>query len=263
MKIVRLDSTDSTNSWIARNESSLSSPTLVYCNDQTAGRGQKGNSWESEPGKNITASLYFIPKDFLAVRQFEISEALALAIVGFLKEKGVDPMIKWPNDIYVGDQKICGILIEHVVTGKNITRTIAGFGININQTKFLSDAPNPVSLRQLTGRDFNIDECVNSLIIHLNKFLDALNISTHLHQNFLDSLWRKDGNFHSFFDRRNNEQILARIHDVETDGSLLLSTSSGEKRKFFFKEVEFILPLNSRNKISNLKYPVDNEYING
>lgn len=241
MNIVRLESTVSTNTWVAQNEETLPTPSFVYCHEQTAGRGQRGNSWESEPGKNITASLFFHPLDFEAKDQFIISEAIALAITEFLQQFGIQPKVKWPNDIYVDDKKICGILVEHSVTGRNITRTIAGFGININQTIFLSNAPNPVSLKILTGLEYDLTKLRMSLIELLEKYLKILDKSEFIHTRFHKLLWRLDGNYYNFYDRKKGENINAKIDSVAINGILSLQTKEGENRQYAFKEVEFII----------------------
>lgn len=241
MNIVRLETTDSTNNWVSLHEEELESPSLVYCIDQTSGRGQRGNSWESEPGKNITASLIFHPENFPATRQFEISEAVALGLTEFLRTAGIDARIKWPNDIYVGDKKICGILVEHVVTGKNISRTIAGFGINLNQTEFHSDAPNPVSLKQLTGKTYDLKTAIDAVVYHLERYLYFLVSYQPIHGRFMQLLWRNDRKFYKFHDKKRDEVILARILEVGTDGVLSLMTRDLEQRDYYFKEVEFLL----------------------
>ena len=243
MEILKIPQADSTNSWLAAHEKDLADTTLVYCHTQTAGRGQRGNSWESEPGKNITASLLLHPRQFHASLQFSLSEAVALAITHFLDKLGVDAKVKWPNDIYVDDGKICGILVEHVVTGTNISRTIAGFGININQEVFLSDAPNPVSVTQFTGKKYEPDTLMPMLADSLRKYLDKVEAGDldSLHGEFLEKLWRKDGVPHKFFDRVAREHIEAVIDTVDRDGMLRLTTLQGDRRKYAFKEIEFIL----------------------
>lgn len=240
MKIIKIDRAPSTNTWVGTYEDILPETALVYCFSQTAGRGQRGNTWESEPGKNITASLLFHPYNFPASAQFKISEAVALALVDYLKEKGVSAKVKWPNDIYVDDKKICGILVEHVVTGKNITRTIAGFGLNLNQKKFLSKAPNPVSLTQITGKEYDIKQEVSEITELLKKRISDIKNDS-LHDEFLSNLWRYDNEYHKFHDKLKNERLLAKIHNVAPDGILTLITDSGEKRDYAFKEIEFIL----------------------
>lgn len=242
MEIIRVEETDSTNNWILRHEENLSGVTLVYCVNQTSGRGQRGNTWESEPGKNITASIIFHPDNFPACQQFVISEAVALSIVDFLASMDVRAKVKWPNDIYVEDKKICGILVEHKILGSEISRTIAGFGININQTRFISEAPNPISVKMLTGENHEIDRAVNSLSLVLEKYLNALSEDkAAIHDEFISKLWRNDGSFYPFFDRKNNERINARIKEVAKDGILTLTDDSGNDREFMFKEVEFLL----------------------
>ena len=122
--------------------------TVVSTYNQTAGRGQRGNSWESEPHKNLTFSVLLKPQHIIAREQFYISEIVSVAIVNTLRKYIIDQpiAIKWPNDIYVNDDKICGILIENTLSGYSISQSIAGIGININQQTFLSNAPNPISL---------------------------------------------------------------------------------------------------------------------
>ena len=240
MKIIQIQETDSTNNWVAQHEEELESPSLVYTLIQTSGRGQRGNTWESEPGKNITASLLFYPENYPASSQFTILEAIALAITDYLREEFVEAKVKWPNDIYVGDMKISGTLVEHVILGKNITRTIAGFGINLNQKEFYSDAPNPVSLCHITGEEYDLHDAVGKLALHLEKYLHKLNEKEWLHKNFIELLWRSDELYHKFYDRKNQEFINARIHSLAPDGILTLVTDGGELRDYAFKEVEYI-----------------------
>ena len=241
MEILKLSTVDSTNTWVAQHEGDLSNQAIVYCEEQTAGRGQRGNSWESEAGENITASMIFHPGEFEASRQFSISESVSLAIVEFLREYGVEAKIKWPNDIYVGDKKISGILVEHHVLGRYVARSIAGMGINMNQEVFRSDAPNPVSLWQLTAKKNDIDEAVKKLARHLEKCLANIDEPGKTHAKFINLLWRKDGHYHNFYDRKESEQIEARIEGVEMNGLLTLQLKGGERRQYAFKEVEFIL----------------------
>ena len=241
MDIIRLESASSTNTWVSLNEKDLPTKAFVYSVSQTAGRGQRGNSWESEPGKNITASVLFHPLDFPAINQFFLSEAFSMAIIDFLSGYGVKAKVKWPNDIYVGDKKICGILVEHVVTGKNISRTIAGFGININQTVFLSDAPNPVSLSLITGEKYDLEELIQDLATIIENYLSELGKVSLIHQKFMKMMWRNDHNFYKFVDRKQNEGLEARIHDVAPTGILTIETRNGELREYAFKEVEFVI----------------------
>lgn len=254
MKVIEILVAPSTNSWLAERRDSFDRSVLVYALEQTSGRGQRGNTWESEPAKNLTASALVFPVGLEAARQFSISEAVALAVVDCLAYHGVTAKVKWPNDIYVEDSKICGILIENAVLGRMIGSSIAGIGININQTEFLSDAPNPVSLRQLTGRDYSIDEEAERLARALTHRLamvwgESADPSA-LHEEYMKSLWRGEpDSCYPFFDKRENEMIEAGIVDVAPDGILTLGLRGGEIRRYAFKEVEFVLYNKSKHQV--------------
>lgn len=241
MEIICLPEVDSTNNWIAAHENEIPSPCLVRAHTQSRGRGQRGNSWESEPGKNFTGSILFHPKDFEAVSQFILSEAFALAVIDTLHDYGIDAKVKWPNDIYVGNRKICGILTEHVILGRLIKRTISGIGINVNQKFFISDAPNPVSIINILGKELDLDQFSCNFASHIENNFDMLETPEHLHSQFMNKLWRFDGKFYPFIDRRNGEHISGKIKDVAPDGILSVETSEGEIRKYAFKEIEFII----------------------
>ncbi len=242
MKTIILDTVDSTNTWLKSHASELEDMTMVVAREQTAGRGQRGNSWESEPGANLTFSLLFRPHEFEASHQFGISEAVALAIADSLEELyGLKAEVKWPNDIYVGNRKICGILIEHSLCGRFIERTIAGAGININQKEFLSDAPNPVSVFQLTDHINDCDEAASVVARNIEKRIGELSTDTAAHhEEFMHRLWRGEG-YHPFLDRKTGRRYLGRIDRVDADGMMHISEENGTSRTYAFKEVEFLL----------------------
>lgn len=244
MKIVVIPEVDSTNSWLARNAASIAETTLVAAHEQTAGRGQRGNTWEAEPGANLTFSVLWRPTDFAPARQFAISEAFALAIADTLADLyGIEARVKWPNDIYVGDRKLCGILIEHAVIGRRIERTIAGAGININQTVFRSPAPNPVSVAQITGREHSLSEALEAVAAAIDRrfaVLEAEGPGERLHTEFMSRMWRADGHPHPFREP-DGEPFSAVIEGVESDGMLRLRDTAGRLRRYAFKQVEFLL----------------------
>lgn len=244
MKIHWIDECGSTNSESAK-YFSPDELVILATRTQTAGRGQKGNHWEAEPGKNLTFSAVWQPKDFPARNQFAISEAVALAVVDLLKAHELEAQVKWPNDIYVGDKKICGILIEHSVTGMNLDRTIAGIGINVNQSEFRSDAPNPVSMAQLAATEFPLESLLDEFAVLLESRLTQISSEEGigaLHDEFKDNMWRFDGGDYPFYDKGLQTEYLGRIVDVEPSGMLLVEDSaSGERHKYAFKEVEFLL----------------------
>ncbi|MCM1290861.1 MAG: biotin--[acetyl-CoA-carboxylase] ligase [Prevotella sp.] len=243
MKRLHLQETDSTNTYTFRNASELEHFTFVTAERQTAGRGQRGNSWESESGKNVTFSVLLKSENYPAREQFFISEAFSLAVCDALREFGVDAKIKWPNDIYVGDRKICGILIEHAVMGMNIMQTVAGAGINVNQRIFLSDAPNPVSLRQLIGKDTDLERFTECVIECVCKRIDALFMSSDhsmYHEEYMLHLWRSDG-YYLYRDGAEGKVFDARIVKIAPLGHITLEDKAGVEHTYAFKEVEFIL----------------------
>lgn len=212
---------------------------------QTAGRGQRGNSWEAEPGKNLTFSILLRPQGIAAAAQFELSMLVSLAITDTIRSHcGVETLIKWPNDIYTPDgRKICGILIENSLSGAEISTSVAGIGLNVNQTEFLSDAPNPVSLRQLLGHDTPLEPLLEELSTRILRYLSDYASAADpraLLGRYKCQLWRGDGGLHPFR-IPGGENFMAAIEDVRPSGELILRDSSGARRAFLFKEVEFIL----------------------
>jgi len=165
--ILWLDVTDSTNAELARRQE-LDNLSVVAASEQTAGRGQRGNIWQSEAGKNLTFSILLkygedlqIPADM----EFSLCEAVALSVSDFLNKRfGLDARIKWPNDIYVDGKKICGILIEHKLSGKMLASSIIGIGINVNQTVFPVDLPNATSVKMETGESFDLRTTLNEYL---------------------------------------------------------------------------------------------------
>jgi len=242
MKIICLESVDSTNEYLMREADLLEAPVLVAAKCQTAGHGQRGNSWESAPGENLTFSILVRPVAFSPMLQFHISEAVALAVVDFLANHGIEAKVKWPNDIYVGDRKICGILIRHSIAGDSIAYSVLGVGINVNQTEFLSDAPNPVSMAMVSGEKYPVEnlyeeigECIES---RLQKAWTATSRES-LHQEFMNTLWRGDGNFHPFIDTATGESFTAAIHSISPQGPITLRLPDDTHRTYSFKELSF------------------------
>ena len=149
-KVIHIEETDSTNRWLKEHGEG---ETLVVAEYQTAGKGCGSNSWESEKGKNLTFSMLIHP-DITAHDQFRITEVTSVALCETLAPYIYNKVeIKWPNDIYIGDKKICGMLIENRLQGSTVVDSIIGIGLNVNQRVFESDAPNPVSMWQLLGQD--------------------------------------------------------------------------------------------------------------
>ena len=227
--------------------------TVVYTDRQTAGRGQRGNSWESEPFKNVTMSILLRPENVAPNQQFWLSEISALAVERVLSKYIGNVSIKWPNDVYYKDFKICGMLIEHSLSGGKINYTIPGIGINVNQRVFLSDAPNPISLANVLGHEVPTSEILDGLVDEILTMCDQLpEKATEIHREFLSKLYRRDG-FHEYQSTirsasadglsvlEEGEHFQARIVNVHPDGMLDLMTTEGHIHIFAFKEVAFIL----------------------
>lgn len=234
-----IESTESTNNLLKEisKQESLSEGFMVYTDFQAAGKGQPGNSWESEKGKNLLFSILLKPQDIPIYKQFILSQITALAIKNVLDKYTDNITIKWPNDIYWRDKKICGILIENTLIRDKIDRCIIGIGLNINQEFFTSKAPNPVSLKQINRKELDRETIlseIHSRLMDLYRNPDPEKI-----QNlYFESLYRKNG-FHPYIDTASKEYFLAKIKSVEPDGKLILITNKDERKEFYFKEVIF------------------------
>jgi BirA family transcriptional regulator, biotin operon repressor / biotin---[acetyl-CoA-carboxylase] ligase len=214
---------------------------VIYTNFQLAGKGQTGNRWESEDGKNLLISIVLFPSLIKPTDQFLISMTISLGICDFLKRYIPVCSIKWPNDIYVNNDKIAGILIENSLMGDLIENCIAGIGLNINQIKFLGDAPNPVSLSKITGMNFNLDICLSQLTSDLDKRYKELisECYTQIRQEYISQLYRVN----EWSDYRDQNGVFkGRIKSVTDTGKLQVERLAGSIHEYSFKEIDFILP---------------------
>lgn len=214
--------------------------TIVSVDLQTAGRGQQGNGWESEEGKNILFSMVVFPVSVFANEQFIISQIVSLAVKDILSKYTDNITIKWPNDIYWKEKKISGILIENNLMEDHISQSVMGIGVNINQELFTSNAPNPVSLKQITGKDHDKEIILHQIIRQLISYFEKLKSkdTADIIRNYKQSLFRREG-FHLYNDGKND--FKARIKSIEPSGILVLETEEGTCHRFAFKEVKFIL----------------------
>ena len=196
--IIWLKLTDSTNDEARRRLETLDNLSVVAALAQTAGRGQGDHTWTSAPGQNLTFTfvLKFPPCAPLSASEILLlTQTVTLGIRSYLQSKGIAARIKWPNDIYVGDRKICGILIENILAGKQVAASMVGIGLNLNQDDFPADLPNPVSLRQLTGRSYDLQEEMLLLREELKKsasLLDTQEGRTELSRDFDAFVFGKD-----------------------------------------------------------------------
>lgn len=253
-EIVHIEETDSTNRWMKDNGEGTQ---VVVADYQTAGKGCGSNSWEAERGKNLLMSVMIHPQSMQAKSQFIITQVVSVALCKTLESWIRPPLapptqegntkgeasaqegkseisIKWPNDIYVGDKKICGVLIENRLQGSLIKDSIIGIGLNVNQQEFKSDAPNPVSIWQLTGKETDRMELLAAFLEQLNETAKSTTIIT----DYKARLYRRQGK-HLFMS--NNTTFEARIVDVIDDGRLMLEDEKGVAHLFRFKEVSFVI----------------------
>jgi BirA family biotin operon repressor/biotin-[acetyl-CoA-carboxylase] ligase len=241
MNQIYLPSTTSTNAWLQDYclQQACAEGTLVYTSYQTNGRGQLSNKWESEAGKNLLLSMLFTPTWLPVKDQFILSQAVALGVVDFLRGYDADFQVKWPNDIYWRGKKIAGILIENHLQGSVIGASIVGIGLNINQLEFLSDAPNPVSLAQITHTTFELKACLEALHQALwRRYTQAQENPQQIREDYLSVLYR----YRQWATYQDAQGVFeGMITDVENRGYLHILSRAGIDQKYAFKEVQFLL----------------------
>jgi BirA family biotin operon repressor/biotin-[acetyl-CoA-carboxylase] ligase len=234
-----LPSTNTTAASLIKKDN-LQEGTIVYTNHQSAGRGYSGNSWHSDDSKNLLISLILYPSFIKPKDEFIISMTISLGICDFLLRFVPGCAIKWPNDIYVKNDKIAGILIDGALAGNKIEYVIAGIGFNINQEKFPESLRNPVSLRMLTGKSHDLDGCLGLLASDLDKRYKQLiaGDSEVIKREYLSKIYRRNawGEF-----RDSNGIYTGKILTVHDDGQIVIERQDGTQSKYYFKETEFIL----------------------
>lgn len=243
IEIRHFDETRSTSDDLRRlmSEENLPDFTSVIADYQTSGRGQVGNRWESERGKNLLLSTLVRPKNLSVKEQFYLSRAVSVAVAEAVGEYVKGVKIKWPNDIYVDDKKIAGILIENNLRGSNINETIIGLGLNVNQTEFDASIPNPVSIKNLTGDDNDVNQVCRRIIVSIANWLNTLNAKEFdlIVIMYMSRLYRFDKQLHKFSDP--GGLFYAQIVDIEPDGHLVLRDEQQQIRRYMFKEVEYVI----------------------
>ena len=237
--IYRIDQTTSTND--EARDGKYRHGDIVWAERQTAGRGQRGHSWTSPEGENLTFSLVLEPRFLPVGEQFLLSEAITLALTDTFAAYGVTSRIKWTNDIYVGDKKLVGILIEHSYSGSTLARTIAGIGININQTEFDPALPNPISLALAGGRGFNRSRILETFLVRCLRRYAQLERGEKeaLQQAYRKRMYRI-GEQHTY--RLPDGTLFeAAIEGVRPSGELILRHTDGTAHEYLFREVEFVI----------------------
>lgn len=246
IEIIRIDETGSTNSWLLEHPANDSDCIMrvVSAGFQTNGRGQKGNTWESEREKNLLFSIQCHPQFTDAGNQFCLSEAISMAIVDTLSETddeiAENISVKWPNDIYWKNMKLAGILIENSIQGHCLSESIIGVGLNVNQQTFLSNAPNPISLANIIRRDTDRNSLLELIITRFFGYYSLLaeGRAAELHDKYMSHLFRRRGMYRY---RDAGGEFMASIGHVDSNGILTLVDEEGRTRKYEFKQVSCIL----------------------
>ena len=239
---IRYQILESTNEFVlgSLKERKFNEGTIVIAGFQTHGEGMGENRWESEKDKNLLLSLVLKPVFLEPAHQFYLNKFASLAVYDFVKHVLPDKnvTVKWPNDVYIDDKKVAGILINNTIIGKHFEYVVLGIGLNINQKTFKSDAPNPVSLIHHTNKELNLEECLQSLLHYLNSRYEQLKVekSQSLDGDYLNVLYRYQ-NWSEF--KTENRTFKGRITGITEYGQLQIEEESGKIQEYDFKTVEF------------------------
>lgn len=243
--IIWKDNIGSTNTYLKSSIQSgqiFDNGDIIIATDQTHGKGRGTNNWESEPNKNLTFSIFLKPEFLKAEDQFLLNKAVSLGIFNFVKSTISDQKIsiKWPNDIYINDKKVAGILIDNTISGNTIEHSIIGIGININQINFSKNLPNPVSLFNILNKEFNLEKCLDSLCNFLNvEYSHLLNSKfTKLDQSYHSALYKLNEYYHF---KIGNKIIKSKIIGVSDLGKLQVELFGNVIEEYDYSEIKFII----------------------
>lgn len=216
--------------------------TVIFSSSQTKGRGQRGNLWYSENGRNIALSIILYPRFLFVQQQFYLSMAVALGVCRFLQHliPTDEVFIKWPNDLYVQHKKIGGILIENSLTGNMLSVSVVGIGLNTNQTHF-KQLPNATSLSLVTDRQFELIPLAQKLCeyVEATYFMLQPDKLADLKRQYLQKLYQFGVNRH-FRRTANGDKLYGRISNVLDNGRLLLTYADEQAESFDIKEIEWV-----------------------
>ena len=239
-RIVRFDSLASTNQYCELLDLTQVEEFTVYCaREQTAGIGQRGNHWDAAPGANLTFSVVLKPVHLPVAEQYQITKMVSLGVADALQRQlpSQRVQIKWPNDIYVGREKICGILISNKIQGSRIVASIVGIGLNVNQTRFADWVPNPTSLRLLTGREYPLGPLLEEVVAAIAERYRGGD-APQLDADYLSRLMNLGVPARYEYE---GHEIVATITGVNRFGHLQLRTPSGECLSCQMKEIRLVL----------------------
>lgn len=237
-KIISLSVVDSTNNYVAKllQADEIEHGAVILAENQNNGRGQRGTEWQSEPGKNLIFSFLLSDVDLSVMDQFRLNQLTSVALINTLKKLDIDAKIKWPNDIYVNDSKISGMLIENSISGSGIKESIVGIGLNINQTDF--EGFKATSLKLVSGSDQNIHSVLFSFIYEFNELFDLLDFPDRLKELYMKNLLGvKEPVRFSY----NGDEFIGNVHRIDEIGRLELISEDRIHGPFSLKEVSFII----------------------
>ena len=236
-QIITLDQVGSTNNYTSEflRQNVMQEGAIVLANHQNEGKGQRGNLWLSNPNENLTFSIYIKPVFIPTSMQFVLNKWVSLSIVYCLRKEGIGASVKWPNDIYVEDKKIGGILIENSVSS-GINHSIIGIGLNVNQKEF-NNLPKASSIINITGKVFDLESLLEKMCVSLeqNYLRIKVNLSA-LDEEYLSAMYQHE-KFAMFRDESGS--FLGKITGVSAIGQLEIETNE-EIKSYYFKEVEFL-----------------------
>lgn len=242
MRIIKVNAINSTNNFARdfyRGNSDFE-PVCVVAFEQTKGRGQRGASWVSKPGENLTFSVLYPKLNISINHRFLLSAAVSLAILEALKEFEVsDLSVKWPNDIMSGRFKIGGILIENILNSEGISASIIGIGLNVNQQEF-SGLPKAGSLKKVTGKNFDLDEVLSKILKKIDLRLKSISSEneTLVLEEYASMMFKRD--VVSTFQLPDKSYLTGVIRGVTTSGLLNIEVEDSVFRTFDLKEVKLM-----------------------
>ena len=240
---VRLKQVDSTNNYLkqlASNSKPLPEGTVIMAENQYAGRGQQQNGWFAQPGKNLTFSILLKPFFLKITDQFDLVRAISLGVFDALQPlSGPLLKIKWPNDIYYGEKKLGGMLIENMIQGGQIKNTIAGIGLNVNQDNFPDWLPNAISLKQILHTDYDLETLLSEICGHVEGWYLKLKAGKidDIRNLYLSRLYWL-GEQRTF--KAKDGLFKGTIRSVAHSGILKVENNNREEFEFSLKEIEFI-----------------------
>jgi BirA family biotin operon repressor/biotin-[acetyl-CoA-carboxylase] ligase len=239
--IIELNSVDSTNNYanmlLINNE--VDREIAITATYQTNGRGQQGNGWVSDDGKNIMISLVLFTNYLRVNQQFYLSQAISLGITDYLDSLGIEAKVKWPNDIFVNNLKIAGILIEHSIMGQNLMHSVVGIGLNLNQIFPLNELLKATSVKQIMGVDVDRKQALNLLLYNIQQRISDIKLYRFIEisDEYMEKLYLANERAHysaAFGD------FYGKITQVRSTGELVILADNGSEHSFLFKEVKFI-----------------------